>query len=520
MERNQQAGSNTLLRVFNTVLLFAACMSFAACGGGSTPGTDTGVWFAPMMDSRNGDVTAVDDAKLDNLVNDVGEEPGDSGHVGLEIVDLIGDSEGGVEADSQVDGTLPEDIAVETACAPICAGFECGDDGCGGECGTCPLAAPECVDHFCQIVCEPDCISKECGEDGCGGSCGNCPPEFPDCIDFQCSIICEPECEGKECGDDGCSGECGTCPLAAPLCEEHLCTVVCQPDCVGKECGDNGCGTLCGSCPEDLPICQDGSCLADPLQDGCSEVLKQIFLVTEAKAFLRFEPETLSLIPIGVLNCGAAWGETPYSMSVDRDANAWVLYSDGTLWKVNTEDASCQATAFVPYQQGLELFGMGFSTDGPNTTDETLYIAGGDSFDLLYGDATLGRINLDSMSVVSISAFAAGSRLPELTGTRDAELWGFFPQTSPPRIARINKTNASQSMKIDLPSQFFANVQAWAFAHWGGDYYIFFKSDFDLSSSIWRVAGGSGLLTQELATTGHMITGAGVSTCAPTGNGQ
>jgi hypothetical protein len=62
-------------------------------------------------------------------------------------------------------------------------------------------------------------------------------------------------------------------------------------------------------------------------------------------------------------------------------------------------------------------------------------------------------------------------------------------------------------------------VNAWAFAHWGGDFFIFFKSDFDVASSIWKVSGANGQLTQEVVNTGHVITGAGVSTCAPTNSG-
>ncbi len=98
-------------------------------------------------------------------------------------------------------------------------------------------------------------------------------------------------------------------------------------------------------------------------------------------------------------------------------------------------------------------------------------------------------------------------------------MWGFFPDTSPPRVARINKNTAAQSLQIDLPPAFFANVNAWAFAHWGGDYFIFFKSQSDVASSIWKVSGGDGSLTQVVANSGHVITGAGVSTCAPTNSG-
>ena len=47
---------------------------------------------------------------------------------------------------------------------------ECGDDGCGGSCGTCPGAAPICDAGLCTPdVCTADCLGKACGDDGCGG---------------------------------------------------------------------------------------------------------------------------------------------------------------------------------------------------------------------------------------------------------------------------------------------------------------------------------------------------------------
>ena len=507
---------------FVTVLLTSLLLS--GCG---EEGTADEILFAPQFDSsggnrgRRGEDAAGMGQGDQASVEDGSGSAADAASETVCVANCAGKQCGADGCGGQC-GTCPPEapdcvnFVCGSICTPDCLGKECGDDGCGGKCGVCPLAAPQCVDDLCQVVCYPDCVGKECGEDGCGAWCGDCPLEAPDCIDFQCGVVCYADCVGKECGDDGCGGECGVCPLAAPACVDFFCQVVCAPDCGGKECGDDGCGGWCGICPDELPVCDAGLCHPDSILDGCTEEGKQIFLATESKYLLRFEPATMNLVNVGWLNCNANFGETPYSMSVDRNGNAWVLYSDGTLWKVSTEDASCQATPFTPNQQGLELFGMGFSTDSPDTMEETLFIAGGDYFDLLYGDATLGSIDMDSFAVTSISPFPQGSKLPELTGTRDAELWGFFPSTSPPKVARIDKTNATQSLDIALPSQFFSNVQAWAFAHWGGDYYIFFKSQFEAVSSIWRVDGNTGDLTQVVANTGHVITGAGVSTCAPT----
>jgi len=234
-------------------------------------------------------------------------------------------------------GTHP----ISCGCVPNCEGKSCGDDGCGGSCGTCPegfscsmgmcsdgappaqdscvnacgTSAPDgscwcddtCEDNgdCCKDVCTacgicaectPDCTNKECGDNGCGGQCGVCPdnemctggicigttPLGPSCEGFcdgpggdgscwcdeqcvqngdccqdvceECGIcnndICQPDCGGKQCGDNGCGEPCGLCSRGE-TCENGLCKEkesTCTPDCSHKECGDDGCGGSCGSC--------------------------------------------------------------------------------------------------------------------------------------------------------------------------------------------------------------------------------------------------------------------------------
>lgn len=90
-----------------------------------------------------------------------------------------------------------------------CGGKECGDDGCGNSCGTCPAT------HTCNLttnlcVCQPNCAGKLCtDDDGCGGTCGCKSNETCDTDTGAC--ICIPSCDGKECGDNGCGGTCGDC---------------------------------------------------------------------------------------------------------------------------------------------------------------------------------------------------------------------------------------------------------------------------------------------------------------------
>lgn len=176
-------------------------------------------------------------------------------------------------------------------CVAVCAGKECGDDGCGFDCGYCGEAGVCDSGGICQ--CAPSCVGKDCGDDGCGGSCGECGT-FDTCVNAFCEA-CVPSCDGKTCGDDGCGGDCGSCVgnetcSAAGACEcpNSVCTTggccdagqvcsaaeaCCSPDCDGKACGDDGCGGSCGDCSgngvcDSAGICQ---CTPDCAGKACGD---------------------------------------------------------------------------------------------------------------------------------------------------------------------------------------------------------------------------------------------------------
>lgn len=125
--------------------------------------------------------------------------------------------------------------------------------------------APDLETQLCTDVCVPQCEGKECGEDGCGGECG-CDGENDVCIDEECVCIPDCTCPGggdKWCGDNGCGDPCG-CP-GVPCGEADPCGEPQCPDCDDKECGDDGVGGSCGDCPQD-EVCLEGQCV-----DSCDE---------------------------------------------------------------------------------------------------------------------------------------------------------------------------------------------------------------------------------------------------------
>ncbi len=82
--------------------------------------------------------------------------------------------------------------------------------------------------------CQPNCVDKTCGDDGCGGSCGTCTGQDEVCsAGYQC---CVPDCTGKMCGDDGCGGSCSGCFGSQVCTGDGLC--VPKVGCFGPiECG-------------------------------------------------------------------------------------------------------------------------------------------------------------------------------------------------------------------------------------------------------------------------------------------
>lgn len=278
--------------------------------------------------------------------------------------------------------------------------------------------------------------------------------------------------------------------------------------------GDGGgTGEDAGGVLDDGAIVRRDTGMPPPVVD-CTEQARWIYVVDSGNALLRFDPEATTLTSIGTLACPTSG--TPFSMAVDRQANAYVLHDDHRIYQVSTTDASCAASSFVSDQMGFELFGMGFVSDAEGSDLEHLFIAGGSELGIGGGSSTLGRIDLPAWSVASIGA-VSGS--PELTGTGTGELWGFFPDSTPMSVRQIDKGTGATLRTIDVSAvdtSGFGGASAWAFAYWGGRFYIFYEGLLDSSTSIWRVTPDTGAVEPVQMNTGYRIVGAGVSTCAPT----
>ena len=127
--------------------------------------------------------------------------------------------------------------------------------------------------------------------------------------------------------------------------------------------------------------------------------------------------------------------------------------------------------------------------------------------------ATLDTTSLTVAPVGTVTGW------PELTGTGTGELWGFFPNIAPKTVVELNKETGAvlQTFNVNAidTSGSGTLVQAWAFAFWGGVYYIFYQGSLDASTSIWTLDPKTSDISLVSAGTGYSIVGAGVSTCAP-----
>jgi streptogramin lyase len=249
--------------------------------------------------------------------------------------------------------------------------------------------------------------------------------------------------------------------------------------------------------------------LSVTISSPCVAASRWIYAVDNVGIFWRFDPATSTFTKIGALNCPAAPGETPFSMAVDQNAVAWVVYTDGNLYKVDTGTGRCEATSFQVEQYGFLTFGMGFVFD-PSTGIDTLYIAADESNDM---GSELATLSFPSLEVTPIGPIAAGSA--ELTGTGDGSLWGFVPSWANPDrqavLVRLDPTSGATLEQYAYPSlPSGAGPHSWAVKFWGGSFWIF------LDGLVYEVPRATPQTIRPVITdTTHNIVGAGVSTCAP-----
>ena len=271
-----------------------------------------------------------------------------------------------------------------------------------------------------------------------------------------------------------------------------------------------------------------------------------VYVITAQYDLLSFYPPTGTFTPIGRLHCPASdipikdlggtitlVPATPFSMAVDQQGIAYVVYDNGELFRVSTATGACRPTRFVAGQQGFtQHFGMGYS-QGLQGQGESLYVASDDDLtDPDGGNAILprlGTIDTQSFRLRVVGAFRPPLYTAELSGTGAGDLFAFYsliPYTSTPvAIGQVDKSTGQLVGQSVLPG--IDQGCGWAFAFWGGDFYTFTAPASVPRTPQHNLCGaerpgtvvnrfspkdGSIVRVTQIS---EQIVGAGVSTCAP-----
>jgi hypothetical protein len=266
----------------------------------------------------------------------------------------------------------------------------------------------------------------------------------------------------------------------------------------------------------------DAAARPDAYRNDCPSASSTlVFVFTDQSELFTFDPTAFTFTQLGMLTCPTRTpGAMPFSMAVDRHGTAYVEFADSVsntavidgLFRVEVSGPTCTSTQFVPNQSGFDLFGMGFTTDqgGPA---ESLFVAEGDADGGLHA---LGTLETSTFTLSKIAALSGSIFFPELAGTGDGRLFAFSSATPDPAvkgafIVQLDKNTGSILARDDLPTVTLG--QAWAFAYWGGSFYLFTAPTMT-GSIVTQFDPVSGKVN-DVATLPSRIVGAGVSTCAP-----
>jgi len=292
-------------------------------------------------------------------------------------------------------------------------------------------------------------------------------------------------------------------PVRATSCQPGART--CVRDDVVQCRADGSLGDKLESC---RGACRDGACA-----DTCAlQDVELIYVIDRNGVLFSFDPKKLPEDPfrrVATLECDTS--STVNSMAVDRVGIAWLGYHNGKIHRASIIDGHCSASIGAP-RGAPKTFGMGFVTDGPKTNTERLFLAGGP--DDMH-PRSLAKLDLLSPPPTwsPVAPITIEGDHPELTGTGDGRVYAYFPSPGRGFVQELDRRTAKPvGTRWNLEGD-AGHVSAYAFAQWGGVFYVFTTADGKSSVRAIHMKSGK----QEVVRDGlpNVIVGAGVSTCAP-----
>lgn len=253
----------------------------------------------------------------------------------------------------------------------------------------------------------------------------------------------------------------------------------------------------------------------------CGEATQFIYVITTGSQLFRFWPPTASFEYVGNIDCPVTMGDwTPLSMSIDRMGQAWILYWDQVVYRLDLGTGKCLDSGYNPQHEipgPFGYFGMAFTADSASPQGESLFLRqvvfyenGSDP-----GTRSLGRFDTTNFTVTPIGDGLGGNA--DLAGTGDGRLFGFekIPSDSGDGQGQLAEYDPTSGARIAVtPLNGLMVGDTWAVAAWGGDIWLF-TSLYGESTRVVRYQPSSGALDVVVPSAKIRVIGAGVSSCAP-----
>ena len=254
---------------------------------------------------------------------------------------------------------------------------------------------------------------------------------------------------------------------------------------------------------------------------ACDDRLKSIFVVTTKtpQAIFSFDPVKVVFTHVIDVVCPNTGSWVIESMGVDRAYGAWVSWGGKRLDRVDLASGACR-TDVAPV---LGKMGMAFTSDSPGSSAESLFFM--DSSTKLYrlgGSTPLGQYYM--FKPLEGTEFSG----VELSGSGSGRLFAFimnwtaaWPPSNVPgpptvHIGEVDPKNGSaisNEQVGDIPA-FGVSPGSFAFAQWGGLLWVFEAPNFG-PTKVYAYDPVAKTATLKKTDGPDGVTGAGVSTCAP-----
>ncbi len=194
-----------------------------------------------------------------------------------------------------------------------------------------------------------------------------------------------------------------------------------------------------------------------------------IYVLSDDSEIYSYDPVSNEFAFLTLLDCP---GHLPYSMAVDQQGVAWVLYADDhDVYSVDLHaPGPCGDPGYTPGNTDFPLFGMAFTATGGGGCPRLFahsysgsgpFGEGPDLGQLGYIEPTGGPIN-----VLAAIDYNGG----ELAGTGDGRLFA-FAGVEPAKLVAYERDTGAVLETIHLDG--FNKTNASAFAFFAGDFYFF-----------------------------------------------